>query len=141
MTRQLTVVLSICVLLLLPAGRASAGEAPEKSAQAAAEQWLALIDAGQYAASWETAAAIFKKAVKTAEWTSSLDAVRKPLGNLLSRKLENARYTKTMPGAPDGEYVVLQFQTSFSNKKSSVETVTPMRDADGKWKVSGYFIR
>jgi hypothetical protein len=140
MTRLLSLFLSAC-LCILASVRISAGEAPEKSAQTAAEQWLALIDAGQYAASWETAATIFKKAVKTAEWTNSLDVARKPLGNLISRKLESARFTKTMPGAPDGEYVVIQFQTSFSNKKSATETVTPMRDTDGKWKVSGYFIR
>jgi hypothetical protein len=67
--------------------------------------------------------------------------VRKPLGSLVSRKLKSAKYTKTLPGAPDGEYVVLQFATSFTNKKEAVETITPMLDKDGKWKVSGYFIK
>ena len=47
----------------------------------------------------------------------------------------------SLPGAPDGEYVVLQFDTSFANKKEAVETVTPMLDKDGKWKVSGYYIK
>jgi hypothetical protein len=36
---------------------------------------------------------------------------------------------------------VIQFATSFENKKTAVETVTPMRDGDGAWRVSGYFIR
>lgn len=58
-----------------------------------------------------------------------------------SRKLKSATYTKTLPGAPDGEYVVIQYDSSFVNKKSAVETVTPMLDKDGKWRVSGYFIR
>jgi hypothetical protein len=44
-------------------------------------------------------------------------------------------------GPPDGEYVVIQFETSFENKKSAIETVTPMLDQDGKWRVSGYFIK
>lgn len=46
-----------------------------------------------------------------------------------------------LPGAPDGEYAVIQFETSFANKKSAIETVTPMKDPDGKWRVSGYFIK
>jgi hypothetical protein len=60
---------------------------------------------------------------------------------MVSRKFKSAQYTKSVPGAPDGEYVVLQFDTSFANKKEAVETVTPMLDPDGKWKVSGYYIK
>jgi len=47
----------------------------------------------------------------------------------------------SMPGAPDGEYVVIQFESSFANKKSAVETVTPMKGEDGVWRVSGYYIK
>jgi hypothetical protein len=46
-----------------------------------------------------------------------------------------------MPGAPDGEYYVIQYDTSFEKKKSAVETITPMVDKEGKWRVSGYYIR
>jgi len=45
------------------------------------------------------------------------------------------------PGAPDGEYVVIQYDSSFENKTEAVETVTPMLDPDGVWRVSGYYIR
>jgi hypothetical protein len=37
--------------------------------------------------------------------------------------------------------VVIQFDTRFENRPLSMETVTPMREKDGSWKVSGYFIR
>jgi len=52
-----------------------------------------------------------------------------------------AQPATSLPGAPDGDYVVIQFQTSFANKASAVETITPMRDRDGAYRVSGYFIR
>ena len=55
--------------------------------------------------------------------------------------MKHAQFTKTMPGAPDGEYVILQFDTSFADKKAAIETVTPMKDKDGKWRVAGYFIK
>jgi hypothetical protein len=46
-----------------------------------------------------------------------------------------------LPGAPDGEYVVIQFEASFEKKKAAVETVTPMVDEDGEWRVSGYYLK
>ena len=60
---------------------------------------------------------------------------------MLSRKILSAKYTKTLPGAPDGEYVVIQYESSFEHKQSAVETITAMLDKDGKWRVSGYFIK
>jgi hypothetical protein len=46
-----------------------------------------------------------------------------------------------MPGAPDGEYVVVQYETEFERKASAVETITPERDKSGTWRVSGYYIK
>jgi Protein of unknown function (DUF4019) len=120
---------------------ATAAEGAQAEAAAAAEGWLETIDAGDYAASWDAAAPLFQGAVDREKWTSTLESVRAPLGKLLSRTLKSAQYTKTLPGAPDGEYVVLQFDTSFENKKVAVETVTPMKAPDGSWRVSGYYIR
>jgi hypothetical protein len=37
--------------------------------------------------------------------------------------------------------VVIQFDTVFDKRPLSTETVTPMREPDGSWKVSGYLIR
>ena len=41
----------------------------------------------------------------------------------------------------DGQYVIIQFKASFENKKSAVETITPMLDQDGTWRVSGYYMK
>ena len=54
---------------------------------------------------------------------------------------ENQTYKTSLPGAPDGEYVVMEFTTAFTNKKSAIETITPMLDEDGQWRVAGYYIR
>ncbi len=113
----------------------------EDKAITAAQAWLALIDEGNYGESWETAAVYFKQAITKDKWEQALTAVRKPLGMLLHRKLLSKTYTQSLPGAPDGEYVVIQFEASFKNKKSGIETVTPMLDNDGTWRVSGYYIK
>ena len=104
---------------------AHAGSAKEQKAEAAALAWLKLVDNGEYAASWDDAAAYFKNAISKKKWEQSLSAVRKPLGDMRSRKLKSATYVTRLPGAPDGEYVVIQFDTSFQNKDSAVETVHP----------------
>jgi hypothetical protein len=103
--------------------------------------WLALVDQGNYGKSWETAAGHFKGAVTEKQWEQAVNAVRSPLGKVISRKLKSKQYTTSLPGAPDGEYVVIQFETSFEKKKSSVETITPMKEKDGSWRVSGYYIK
>jgi hypothetical protein len=118
-----------------------ANEVAEKAAIAASGAWLSLVDEGNYAESWNQASGLFKNAVTKEQWQSTVKAVRTPLGKMVVRKLKSRQYTKTMPGAPDGEYVVIQYETTFENKKSAVETVTPMLDKDGKWRVSGYYIQ
>jgi hypothetical protein len=70
-----------------------------------------------------------------------MKSVREPLGTVKSRKLQSAKYSTTLPGAPDGEYVVLKYDTSFEKKDSAVETITMALDKDGKWRVVGYYIR
>jgi hypothetical protein len=128
------------VIICLVCTHSIAGEA-EKDALKAAEEWLILIDTGEYGLSWENAAELFKQAITKEQWEKTIRAVRSPMGDLISRNVKSATYANSLPGAPDGEYVVIQFSTRFTNKKSSVETVTPMKDPDGKWLVSGYYIR
>lgn len=110
-------------------------------ARETAEAWLELTDTGDYAASWEKAAVLFRNAISAADLNKQLSAVRKPLGEVVTRSGASAQYATSLPGAPDGEYVVIQFNTSFSRKKTAVETVTPMKEEDGCWRVSGYYIR
>ena len=105
-----------------------------------AESWLKLVDSGNYPESWKNAAEFFKKAMPKKQWNTSLEIARKPLGDLISREVLSTTYTQQIPGAPDGEYVVITFKASYENKKIALETVTPMLDKDGKWRVSGYYI-
>ncbi|MDB4983565.1 MAG: hypothetical protein JWM82_4317 [Myxococcales bacterium] len=113
---------------------------PEVEATKAAQTWLALIDAGKYGESWDAAAKVFQGAITRERWASTLTGVRGPLGKLGTRGVKSAQLRTSLPGAPDGKYVVVQFKSSFAQKKSAIETVTPYFE-DGAWKVSGYFIK
>jgi hypothetical protein len=128
--------------LILGAAMAMANESEKKqTAIASAERWLTIVDKGNYSASWKEASEFFRQAVDQGQWKHAVRSIRKPLGKLVSRKLKSASYTTSLPGAPDGEYVVIQFDASFENKKSGIETVTPMMDKDGKWRGSGYYLK
>jgi hypothetical protein len=130
------------VVLALTLGSAiHAQEAGTKAAQSAVEGWLSLIDSQNYAASWDSAASLFKNAITQEKWQAAAQTARAPLGQMKSRSLKSANATNTLPGAPDGEYVVFQFNTAFDQKAAAVETVTAIREKDGAWHVGGYFIR
>jgi hypothetical protein len=131
----------ISVAGLASSARAGSPEADaETAALAAAQPWLAKVDAGQYAESWDEAAQVFRSAVTKERWAEMASSVRKPLGKVSERKLSSKHYTESLPNAPPGKYVVIQFDTKFENKKAT-ETIVPMLDKDGKWRVSGYFIK
>ncbi len=137
-----SIIPGLALMILLCPGVASGQDTQkEQAAVAAAGKWLILVDQGKYAASWKEAAGYFRAAVNQEQWVQSVQAVRRPFGKLVSRKWQSAAYQTSLPGAPDGEYVVIQFATSWENKKSGIETVTPMLDRDGKWRVSGYYIK
>jgi hypothetical protein len=107
----------------------------------AAEAWLALEDAGDHAAAWDISASAFQEQVPKEAWAKQAQAVRGPFGALQGRTLLKGEYATSLPGAPDGEYVVLQYQAHFEKKAEAVETITPALDWDGAWKVSGYYVK
>jgi opacity protein-like surface antigen len=135
-----TLCLAIVGLVLLGVTAMASDSEKEATAVSVAEKWLVTVDAGEYAASWREAAEFFRNTVTKEKWEQLMKTGRKPLGKLISRKMKSKIYKTSLPGAPEGEYVVIQFATSFENKKKTIETVTPMLDKDGKWRVSGYYI-
>ncbi len=112
----------------------------EEDAEAGAKAWVALIDSQKYAQSWTESSSLFQAGVKQSDWVPMVKKVRDGMGSLVTRKPLKTTMAKSLPGAPDGEYAVVQFDTAFKNKAKAVETITMMKD-DGKWKCAGYFIK
>lgn len=131
----------LLVALVAVVAEVRAAQGPEDLAQKSAESWLKLVDNGKYDDSWAQAAGVFKRNVTQTQWQQAATAIVGPLGKLVSRKLKSRQVAEKLPGAPDGKYVVIQYDSVFEHKSSAVETVTPTLDSDGVWRVSGYFIR
>ena len=109
-------------------------------AMAAANEWLALVDRGRGREAYEMAAESFRKGIEQLKWEVATDNVRNTLGNVVARKLRTATFTRTLPGAPDGEYVLFYFDTRFEKKALATELVTSERE-NGTWRVGGYWVR
>ena len=74
-------------------------------------------------------------------WVESLKSARDPLGAVERRTILSTSFTRSFPGAPEGDYAIVLFRTSFAKKEDAAETVTLEHEADGAWRVVGYLIR
>jgi hypothetical protein len=119
----------------------SAPPAAIDAAKLAAQAWLEVVDAAEYGKSWDAAASMFKAAVTQEQWEAAVVQARGPFEPMGGRKFLGAKYMTELPGAPKGEYVVMQYEIRASDNTRLIETITPMLDSDGEWRVSGYFVQ
>jgi hypothetical protein len=119
---------------------AFAQDAQSSSAQRAAREWLALVDAHNVNAAWRAAGAKFKRTLTAQRWAQTLNAQREPLGPVVQRTLVSTRFTKAPQGRAPGDYAVIVFRTTFAKRNAASENVTVEREADGVWRVVGYVI-
>lgn len=131
----------IFTLLLVPIFVCAQNKKEEKKAKKAAGNWLIQIDNQEYVKSWEASGEYFQNAIQKDRWSAALTASRLPLGKLISRKINSSDHQTQLPGAPDGKYYVLEFDVTYENKNTAIETITLSQSSDGIWKVVGFFIK
>lgn len=134
--------IALAMMFAMPVAAVHAQETEHtKAGVAAAGQWLKLADAGNGVESWRSAGTVFRNAATAEQWSGMLAGARAPLGELKSRTLANARHTRTLPGVPEGDYVVIQYGAVYANRPGVTETVVTSREAEGGWKVITYLIQ
>lgn len=133
--------MSLALALLAFASMSGSADAPaappptasaQSPAVAAARDWLALVDKGDWNASWEATGQSFK-ALNTAEtWARVARQVQGPLGAVKSRVL----VSEEMVPAPPYGYQMVKFRTDYANKPGAIETLSLVREG-GSWRVVG----
>ena len=114
---------------------------PDAAAERVARAWLALADAGQVEQSWAVSSLLFRGTLTATSWSLEYSAVRGCLGAVRTRVLRGVRATRRMVGAPEAEYRVFRFRTTFEGQGGELdERVTTTREADGRWRVAGYYV-
>jgi hypothetical protein len=126
-----------------PAANAGAIANPEfeKAGQTAAHAWLLLLDRKDWGTAWDASSTVFRQNVPLGTWMDNVPKLRDPFGAFVERQPAEVVYKKTLPGRPDGDYVTAIFVSKFDKKPEVVETVTTVRESDGRWRVTGYTAR
>ena len=98
--------------------------AEEQAAERQALGFLGYLDHGRFADSYAYTGMLIRAQLDRDSYAKQLEKARAGVGALLSRELINATYATTLPGAPEGQYVVLNYGASFANRQQAEETVT-----------------
>lgn len=118
------------------------GFAFAQSAPAPGDDFLTLVDAKQYADSWDAASDLFRKSVSKDDWAAQARQAREPLGAVVARRMKSSDQQKDPNGAPKGDYLIVTFETTFAaNAAPKTETLPLIKGPDGRWRAVGYFIR
>ena len=113
----------------------SLAEKDKTRLQELAQNWLALIDAGKFAESWDALSTELKARYAREKWRDALQPLLGQVGKMKSRKFKSIDYTD-----PVAEKVGVEFQSPSNKNSALTETVTLTLEKDGQWRVSGYSI-
>lgn len=130
---------ALCLLCL--ASTALAQDPRMIAVQSAARVWLAYVDRGDAQGAWKAAGKKFQGTLSLELWTAELKKAQDGLGRVTQRTVGPVRFESSFPGLPDGDYAQVLFRTSFEKKPGAGEVLTLEREADGQWRVVGYFPR
>lgn len=137
---RLLITFTLIACLATPLG-AEEQSLEDYAARAAAEYFLVLLDQGEYTQCWESTSELFRTSSIKLQWEERIGHLRDQYGKLHSRQLRYSKQMQDAEGAPKGAYFFMIYGSSFAAKDSAIETITVMKETDGKWRVSGYSLK
>jgi len=131
---------SLLLIYISVRNKAPTEEVARHSLKAAFE-FVHMVDAEEYAQSWENASTLLQEMLSREHWIRQLAKIREVTGPILERTTDRISYTDAAIKVPPGEYVVITFVSKFAFKGYVIETITLLLDHSGQWLVAGYFLR
>jgi len=114
---------------------------PSGDAKVASDQWLSLVDRGEYRQAYDSMAeGGFRKKYPFAQFEELIAAERKSLGPLVTRHLFSATPFESPPGAPKGAYRQYIYRSSFAGEKQAIYEGVWLAAENQHWQVNGFFI-
>lgn len=101
-------------------------------------EWMKLMDEGKYEECWEKLAKFPKEAMPHEQWITYMQAVRNPLGTVKERIPTKSEMVDALKNLPDQKGAIIQYTSSFENKKSVMETFAVIQEKTGEWKMGFY---
>jgi D-alanyl-D-alanine carboxypeptidase len=96
--------------------------------------WLNLIDTGKFAESWKQLGSKLKGKYNESSWASALHPLLSQAGKIKRRTFRSVNYSDLQ-----GETVLVEFESSFTNAAASKEIVTMIQE-ERQWRITGYSI-
>ncbi len=113
---------------------------PQEAHGQLATNYLELLDQHRLQDAWHSMAPLFKSFNDQQQWQQRIGAIRQAYGATISRKISRSSYRDSFRNAPDGSYVIVQFDSSFQHKAKGVETVVLRCPAPKECAVIDYVI-
>ncbi len=138
---HIVLMLAAAAMIIFPLISQKVPEEKAGQATAAAERFLDLVDQEKYGESWDMSASLMKEKISREKWVEHLGKAMQLTGPAVGRQQEDLTYSTMAKDSPDGEYIVINYNSSFKNQADLGETITVMLDKDGRWRVAGYFVQ
>ena len=114
-------------------------QSDEDAARNSVDAWLALLDAGDYPATYDATGSFFQESVTAEEFRNKMEERQTILGALESRTLSSTQRLSTVPDAPPGDYFIFEFDGVYELRPNARERVTAVSESDG-WPVVGIYL-
>ena len=127
-------------MILIPLYNQSPDSEKIERAETVSVEFLALVDGGKYAESWQASASLMQGKIAEKAWVEKLSEARDLSGGMVQRARKSASYSTEAQDSPEGEYIMLIYESDFQKAEDVSEYVTVMLEGD-EWKVAGYFMQ
>lgn len=107
-----------------------------EEAREAADAWLALFDADDIEATYESAAEPFKSQVDLQDWEAQAAQVKETVGELDGRTYMETTYADELPQAPEGDYMIVQYDTQYANLDVTEYVILVLEE--DTWRMVGF---
>lgn len=138
---HLALIIACSFIILVPFLKDEPDPEKVRRASVAAMDFLQLIDNGEFETARKEGAELLKQKVTLNGWIAKLDGVQTTLGSVIDREQIDVSYSTTAKDSPDGEYVMLTFNSKYKRKIDVKETIIVMLDKNRGWRVAGYFFK
>jgi Protein of unknown function (DUF4019) len=138
---HVVLMLAAALMIIMPILSEIPDQEQADAATAAATDFLVRIDADQFDSSWEMASKLLQERVPRDTWNEQLTTIREKAGALVSREQDDVSYSTTAKDSPDGDYIQIFYKSRFAKKGDLQEIISTTLEADGHWRVAGYFVQ
>ncbi len=104
-------------------------------------RFLTEITSGNYEVSWLQSSEILKRLKPLEIFIHQQQNNKFLFGEVVDRSDFIIKERTSMALLPDGQYLLLVYKTEFEKKKSALELLTILKEADGVWRVVDYEVR